>query len=165
MISKKVMLAGNFGVGKTSLFNRFIQDIFDERYLTTIGVKVDSKVVSLDNDDQLKLMIWDIAGEVSQTKVPQTYWLGASGILYVFDLTRPTTFERIEEDIAFLKQKLPDCVIKLIGNKKDLVSTDRIEEVKSKFDVDAITSAKTGEQVEDVFLALANDIYAQTQPM
>ncbi len=165
MISKKVMLAGNFGVGKTSLFNRFIQDVFDERYLTTIGVKVDSKVVALDNGEQLKLMIWDIAGEVSQTKVPQTYWLGASGILYVFDLTRPTTFERIDDDIAFLKKKLPDCVIKLIGNKKDLVSSDRIEEVKAKFEVDAITSAKTGEQVEDVFLALANDIYAQTQPM
>lgn len=163
MISKKVMLAGNFGVGKTSLFNRFIHNAFDERYLTTIGVKVDSKIVDLDNNRQLKLMIWDIAGEVSQTKVPKTYWLGASGILYVFDLTRPTTFERIEEDIAFLKEILPNSVIKLIGNKKDLVSEQRIEEVKSRFKVDAITSAKTGDQVEDVFFALASDVHEQSQ--
>lgn len=161
MISKKVMLAGNFGVGKTSLFNRFIHNAFDERYLTTIGVKVDSKVVQLKSEDKMKLMIWDIAGEVSQTKVPQTYWLGASGILYVFDLTRPTTFERIEEDIAFLKEKLPNCVIKLIGNKCDLVSEERIADVKNRFQVDAITSAKTGEQVEEVFLALADDINDQ----
>lgn len=161
MISKKIMLAGNFGVGKTSLFNRFIHNTFDERYLTTIGVKVDSKVVDLRDDEKMKLMIWDIAGEVSQTKVPQTYWLGASGILYVFDLTRPTTFERIDTDIAFLREKLPNCVIKLIGNKKDLVDADRIAAVESRFKVDAITSAKTGEMVEDVFLSLAQDINQQ----
>jgi len=85
MISKKVIITGSFGVGKTSLFNRFLYSKFDEKYLTTIGVKVDKKVINIDGQD-LNLLIWDIAGEISQNKVPHSYFLGTSGVIYVFEL-------------------------------------------------------------------------------
>lgn len=159
MPGKKVILAGNFGVGKTSLFNRFVHNKFDERYHTTIGVKVDSKVVETEKG-ALKLMIWDIAGEVVQNKVPRTYWLGTNGVIYVMDLTRPTTFDSIEHDLEFIRDTVPDVTICLVANKKDLVTAERVEEVTTRFKVDAVTSAKTGEGVEEVFMRLATTLQA-----
>ncbi|RMF00096.1 MAG: GTP-binding protein, partial [Bacteroidetes bacterium] len=64
MISKKVVITGHFGVGKTSLFNRFISNTFSEKYLTTIGVRVDKKQLQIDGQD-VSLILWDLAGEVS----------------------------------------------------------------------------------------------------
>lgn len=151
-LNKKIILTGSFGVGKTSLFSRFIYSEFDEKYLTTIGVKVDKKTVNID-DTILNIMLWDIAGEVAQDKVPLSYFLGTSGIIYVFDLTRPMTYNNIATDIEYLKNILPEAVIKVIGNKKDLVTDAHIETVISNLSVecDMTTSAKTGENVEQLF--------------
>lgn len=152
-IKKKIILTGSFGVGKTSLFSRFIYSEFDEKYLTTIGVKVDKKTIDIDNDTSLNIMLWDIAGEVAQDKVPLSYFLGTSGIIYVFDLTRPMTYNNILADIEYLKNILPEATVKIIGNKKDLVTTAHIENVISGLPVecDMTTSAKTGENVEQLF--------------
>ncbi|HEB62465.1 MAG TPA: GTP-binding protein, partial [Bacteroidetes bacterium] len=125
MTSKKVILAGSFGVGKTSLFSRFLYNTFSEKYMTTIGVKVDKKVMDI-NGRKLTMIIWDIAGEVSQTKVPTNYLLGASGIIYVFDLSRPSTFTNMEEDIQYLNKMLEGALIKIVGNKKDLLSEEEL---------------------------------------
>jgi len=151
-LNKKIILTGSFGVGKTSLFSRFIYSEFDEKYLTTIGVKVDKKTINID-DTILNIMLWDIAGEVAQDKVPLSYFLGTSGIIYVFDLTRPMTYNNIATDIEYLKNILPEAVIKIIGNKKDLVTDAHIESVISNLSVecDMTTSAKTGENVEQLF--------------
>lgn len=152
-IKKKIILTGSFGVGKTSLFSRFIYSEFDEKYLTTIGVKVDKKTINIDDDTSLNIMLWDIAGEVAQDKVPLSYFLGTSGIIYVFDLTRPMTYNNILADIEYLKNILPEATVKIIGNKKDLVTTAHIENVISNLPVecDMTTSAKTGENVEQLF--------------
>lgn len=152
MTSKKVILAGSFGVGKTSLFNQFIYSKFDDKYLTTIGVKVNKKVVKID-DRELSILLWDIAGEVSQDKVPVTYFLGASGVIYVFDLSRPTTFKNIAEDIEYLKGVLNGGVIRLVGNKRDLVTEEQLNEIREQLEIpfDIATSAKTGENVEQLF--------------
>ncbi len=155
-IKKKIILTGSFGVGKTSLFSRFIYSEFDEKYLTTIGVKVDKKTINIDNDTNLNIMLWDIAGEVAQDKVPLSYFLGTSGIIYVFDLTRPMTYNNILADIEYLKNILPEATVKIIGNKKDLVTTAHIESVISGLPVecDMTTSAKTGENVEQLFQSM-----------
>ncbi len=152
MTSKKVILAGSFGVGKTSLFNQFIYNKFDDKYLTTIGVKVNKKVVNI-NGRELSILLWDIAGEVSQDKVPVTYFLGASGVIYVFDLSRPTTYKNIAEDIEYLKDILDGGVIRVVGNKKDLVSDEQLEIIREQLELpfDIATSAKTGENVEELF--------------
>lgn len=160
MLKTKVLLTGNFGVGKTSLFQRFILSKFDERYLTTIGVKVDKKQVHLP-EGIVEIFLWDVAGEVSQDKVPISYFLGAHGIIYVFDLTRPLTYQNIESDIAYLKKLAPKASIKVVGNKKDLVTEEQIEQIARSLDVpyDMVTSAKTGENVEELFTDLASEMF------
>jgi len=131
MLSRKVILTGSFGVGKTSLFRRFINNSFSEKYITTIGVKVDKKVVEV-HGQEVSILLWDIAGEVKQDKVPKSYFLGASAIIYVFDLTRPTTYKNIAVDMDILKNILPDSIVKVVGNKADLLDNERaIEKVRA----------------------------------
>ena len=77
MIAKKVLLVGNFGVGKTSLIRQFVLNEFSEDYISTIGVRVSTKIVNL-NGEQIKLLIWDVAGTKDDEKVPKAYFLGAS---------------------------------------------------------------------------------------
>ncbi|MFT5165941.1 MAG: small GTP-binding protein [Saprospiraceae bacterium] len=155
MISKKIILTGSFGVGKTSLFNKFIYNKFDDKYLTTIGVKVNKKSIEIEGEE-VSLLLWDIAGEVSQDKIPNSYFLGSSGIIYVFDLTRPSTYRNIASDIEHLQTMANDAIIKIVGNKSDLVTPDQIAEIKGMIQTpwDIITSAKTGENVDDLFYNL-----------
>jgi len=155
MISKKIILTGSFGVGKTSLFNQFIFSKFDDKYLTTIGVKVNKKSIEIE-DKEVSLLLWDIAGEVSQDKIPNSYFLGSSGIVYVFDLTRPSTYKNITSDLEYLKGMSSDALIRVVGNKSDLLSPDKIAEIKESIPIewDIITSAKTGENVDDLFYGL-----------
>lgn len=159
MISTKVILTGNFGVGKTSLFNQFLFSKFSERYLTTIGVNVKKKVIEVE-DEKLNILLWDIAGEVSQDKVPHSYLLGTSGIIYVFDVSRPLTYQNMPADIQYLSGKVPGVKIKIVGNKKDLLSDEQLEELKQELAIpaDIFTSAKTGENVEALFQALGRTI-------
>jgi small GTP-binding protein len=155
MISKKVILTGSFGVGKTSLFNRFIYQQFDDKYITTIGVKINKKEVTI-GDKELSMILWDIAGEVSQEKVPMSYFLGTSGIVYVVDLSRPMTLRNMKNDIDFLRDKLPNCSLVVVGNKRDLVTDEQLEQIKNEMTetLDFATSAKTGENVEAMFMEL-----------
>ena len=158
MISKKVILTGSFGVGKTSLFNKFLYNRFSEKYLTTIGVKVDKKKITID-DKEISLMLWDIAGESSAVKIPKKYFAGAHGILYVFDLTREETYLNIESDLFEINKTLKDCPLIVLANKSDLVEDSFIEDLRSKLSTNfKITSAKTGDHVEDSFLQLAKDM-------
>jgi small GTP-binding protein len=162
MISRKVILTGSFGVGKTSLFNQFIYQKFDDKYLTTIGVKVNNKIVEA-NNQKVSMMVWDIAGEVSQDKVPVSYFLGASGIIYVMDLSRPLTFANLETDIQFLREVAPNSDILIIANKVDLVTPDQLESILQDIPHawDYATSAKTGENVEVLFLDMAKRLLDQ----
>ena len=163
MISKKIILTGSFGVGKTSLFNRFIYQQFSDKYLTTIGVKVNNKTIKIE-DESISMMVWDIAGEVSQDKVPASYFLGASGIIYVIDLSRPLTFLNIESDIQFLRDLLPNSTIIIVANKKDLVTEEQLETIRQELacPFDYSTSAKTGENVEELFIEMGKRLLHRT---
>ena len=163
MISKKIILTGSFGVGKTSLFNRFIYQQFSDKYLTTIGVKVNNKTIKID-DESISMMVWDVAGEVSQDKVPVSYFLGASGIIYVMDLSRPLTFVNLESDIQFLRDLLPNGTIIIVANKKDLVTEEQLETIRQELvrPFDYSTSAKTGENVEKLFIEMGKRLLHRT---
>lgn len=156
MIAKKVLLVGNFGVGKTSLIRRFVLNEFSEDYISTIGVRVSTKIVEF-NNEKIKLLIWDVAGTSNEEKVPQAYFLGASAAMYVFDVSRIETYANLESQIEEMKQLSGLKDILIVGNKKDLLSHTELEALKKTITVtiDLITSAKENENVEDAFTILA----------
>ncbi|MCF6352708.1 MAG: GTP-binding protein [Cyclobacteriaceae bacterium] len=156
ILSKKVILLGYFGVGKTSLIQKFVHRKFSEEYITTIGVRVDKKVVTI-NGREISLIIWDIAGENAHQKVPQAYRMGAHGAIFVFDVTRPSTYDNIEVDIKHMQSILPPMPFVLVGNKKDLISEQKLNDLQKKLPQNDyfFSSAKTGEQVEEAFAKLA----------
>jgi len=153
-MTKKVILLGKFGVGKTSLINQFVHSEFSEKYLTTIGVKIDKKAVDIDGT-VLSMIIWDIAGESSQAKVPNNYKLGSHGVLYVFDVTRPSSYEHMQGELELIRDLLPNVPIKILANKADLIADENLDDLVSTFDKGILLcSAKTGQNVEEAFYQL-----------
>lgn len=157
MIAKKVLLVGNFGVGKTSLIRRFVLNQFSEDYISTIGVRVSSKVVQYEKQE-IKLLIWDVAGTSGDDKIPKAYFLGASAAMFVFDLSREETYLPIADHIESIKNISGLKDVTIVGNKKDLLNAEELEAVKLKVSIkiDLITSAKEDENVESAFLQLAS---------
>ncbi len=159
-LSKKIVLLGHFGVGKSSLIKRFVHRVFSDEYLTTIGVHIQKKVVDLGNNVEMSLIIWDLEGTTSISKTRDTYLLGSKGLIYVFDCTRQSTYINIDQEMALLKQKFPKVKVKIVGNKSDLLENGSPEELLNSLTTkcDYITSAKTGDHVDEMFLALANEL-------
>ena len=156
MIVKKVLLVGSFGVGKTSLVRRFVNNEFSEDYISTIGVRVSTKMVQ-ENKQVLKLLIWDIAGTEENERIPKAYFLGACAAMFVFDLSREETYSNISGYVDDIKELSGLDNFIIIGNKVDLLSLKELEEVKNSIpeEIDFITSAKEDENVEDAFKLLA----------
>jgi small GTP-binding protein len=165
MLSKKVCMLGSFSVGKSSLVRQFIESIFSEAYHTTIGVKVDKKVVRVGEED-VTLVLWDIHGDDVFQRLQMSYVRGMSGYLLVVDGTRRQTLEDalgVSERVAKEIGKIPAV---LVLNKCDLVAEWEIEadrEAKLAQDGWTVirTSAKTGDSVEKAFSHLAHTMLAK----
>jgi small GTP-binding protein len=161
VIQKKLALLGASGVGKTSLVRRFVESLFDEKYLSTIGVKVDKKQVRVDDQD-LTLMLWDVAGAEEQFSIPAAYVRGAAGYLLVVDGTRPETLAGAADISEQMRRALGPLPFVLVLNKHDLVDDWKLHpgDLEAFRETSPIvrTSAKTGEGVEDAFLLLAKAI-------
>ena len=155
MTSKKVILVGHFGVGKTSLVRQFVHQKFSDEYLTTIGVKIDKKEVTL-GDNSVTLILWDIAGETSASKIPNSYKLGAHGVLFVFDVSRPSTYEHLNEQISEIRKTVQDVPVICLANKSDLLNENSRKDIAEEVAQSELlfTSAKTGENVEIAFESL-----------
>lgn len=152
-------MLGSFSVGKTSLVRRFVESIFSDAYLTTVGVKIDKKPLQVDGND-LTLMLWDIYGEDDFQKLRMSYLRGASGFLLVVDGTRPSSLEKVLSIKAEADKALGPVQSVLALNKYDLIDQWEIDAEKEKALRDRglspiRTSAKTGEGVEEVFTTLA----------
>jgi small GTP-binding protein len=156
MVSRKICLIGAFGVGKSSLVRRFVESLFDETYQTTIGVKIDKKVVTA-GERQVTLVIWDMAGADDREQVRMSHLAGAAGCILVVDRTRASTLEcavRLKRAVAEAAGDLP-CVVAL--NKADLCDEWVLEPGKVDEALGAaaiLTSAKTGDSVERLFQTL-----------
>lgn len=164
MKAKKICLLGSFAVGKTSLVARFVHSMYSDDYHTTVGVKVDKKVVDA-GDDQVKLMIWDIAGKDEFFSPPASYFRGSSGFLIVIDGTRKATVDVAKELFEQASKATGDVPFTLLLNKWDLRSEWEVEDPSLQSFVDAgvpilKTSAKTGEHVEQAFTELAQRMIA-----
>ena len=155
-ISKKIILVGNINVGKTSLVNQFVHQRFSEQYISTIGVRIDKKQLLI-KEQTLNMIIWDLAGESSQQNTPQSYFLGTGGVIYVVDISTQATYQNMDNDLTFLKMKLPSVPIIIAANKSDLSGPSdaqtKAHNMPSK--PDFITSAKNGSNVDDLFQRLA----------
>ena len=95
MIQKKICMLGSFAVGKTSLVRRFVEGFFSDTYLTTVGVKIDKKVVQL-NGTEIILVLWDLYGDDDFQKIRWSHFNGTAGYLLVADGTRRATLEKAE---------------------------------------------------------------------
>ena len=161
-LQKKICMLGAFAVGKTSLVRRYVDSIFSDRYLTTVGVKIDKRIVTL-GAAEVSLILWDIAGEDDISQVRPSYVRGTAGYLLVADGTRPATIDvaqsiqqRMEAEVG----KLPFVVLL---NKRDLqnlwsVSAEDIAALQRAGWTVRMTSAHSGEGVEQAFQTLAERV-------
>ena len=174
-VKKKICLIGSFAVGKTSLIQRYVYDRFDEKYLTTIGVKISQKAlppITDSNDGQMiqhTFLIWDIAGLEKFDSVVANYFRGAAGALIVADLTRQETIEHLSPLYDRFASASPDAAVIVLGNKLDIFKEDKqtLAALKAKaadFKSELMfTSAMTGEGVEQAFLKLSQKIGCRSE--
>lgn len=163
-VSKKVCLLGDFAVGKTSLVRRFVYDLFDDKYISTIGVKVSRKTLAVPTQDgvvvELTMMLWDLAGSEDFSQIRGSYMRGASGAILVCDLTRPETLESLAVYLNDLRQVSPSAMAIVVANKSDSpeqkVLLQQVQDAAAALNAPCfITSARTGENVEEMFRQLS----------
>jgi small GTP-binding protein len=162
MIQKKICMVGASAVGKTSLVSRFVKSIYSDIYHATIGVKIDKKTLTV-GEQELSLMLWDIAGEDEFQKITTSYLKGSSGYILVVDGTRKETLSRAIELQARVEEAIGPAPFVVLINKSDLekqweVTPEMIKQLSEKGWTVMLGSAKTGLGVEDAFLALGKAI-------
>jgi len=151
-------MLGMWGVGKTSLVQQFVNSVFDEKYHSTLGVKVDKKVVEVE-DQSINMLLWDVAGAEDHFSFPLHYVKGAAGYLLVIDGTRKATLEKAIGLIDYIEKGIGPLPFVACVNKSDLewemTATD-IESALASYGGEFLsTSAKSGENVELAFEQLA----------
>lgn len=165
----KICVVGNGGVGKTSMVLRYCENTFKDNYIMTIGSNFSTKTVDLPAYPQLqvKLQIWDLAGQKHFSFVRPPFYRGATGIIYVFDLTRRSSFSDLIEWKSEVEKVVSQKPSLLVGNKFDLaregkreVSFQEGEALKFELNANKYfeTSAKEGDSVEEVFKLLTLEI-------
>lgn len=157
----KVVMLGAPSVGKTSLVRRFVHSVFEDSYRSTLGAKVERKNVEI-HDKTVNLLLWDVHGETDGLIVTPSYLQGAHAAILVFDSLRPETIEMSLELGERTLGQSPDAKLYVVANKSDLAA-----ELDIALDVEAwasragrpitLTSAKTGDGVEDLFVSIAAD--------
>jgi small GTP-binding protein len=162
VIQKKVCMIGAFAVGKTSLVARFVESVFSERYHTTVGVKVDKKVVRVDGGE-MTLVLWDLYGEDEFQPLSDSYFRGMSGYLLVVDGTRRPTLDKALELHARVVESVGEIPFVCVLNKADLAAEWEVEPADEKR-IESLrggvirTSAKSGAGVEEAFALLAREM-------
>lgn len=157
MIRKKIVLIGDFNVGKTSLIRRYVDKAFSDKYLTTIGVKISKKRLQLEAGE-CELMIWDIEGATRDKAIPQSYLHGASGAIIVADINRDESIRHLEGHISDFLRVNPGSSYVVAYNKSDLMG-DREREKIGYIAKSFLTSAKEDLNVEILFTRLVEEMF------
>ncbi len=159
----RYIIIGDSEVGKSSILLQFTEEQFNDAHDMTIGVEMGSRSVQA-NGKQIKLEIWDTAGQESYLSITRSYYRGADGCLLVFDISSKTSFENLSMWLSEARQNSnnPNLVILMIGNKADLV-TNRQVSVKEASDFAVANglvfielSAKNYKDVEEAFIRTAS---------
>ncbi len=158
---KKVALIGDSAVGKTSLIRRYVIDVFDDKYIATVGAKVSKRDLEYKLSDKtvyLTLMLWDILGQKDYKKMRTQGLTGAHGVMLVTDLSRPETVESVKEFwMPEIREIVPNAPVLFVGNKADLVKDGAptvrlLKEISRRTEMPIVlSSAKTGENVSATF--------------
>lgn len=163
MLQKKICMLGSFAVGKTSLVRRYVDSVFSENYITTIGVKIDKKTVAV-SGTVVSLLMWDVYGEDNHQSVLPSYLRGMSGYLLVVDPTRPNTYSRATKLQELVQSTIGSRPFILVKNKYDLVNdwktdnNDELQSLESSAYSVIETSAKTDHGVNEMFESLATAV-------
>ncbi len=162
MIVKKICMLGGWGVGKTSLVSNYVHSIFSEKYQITLGVKIDKKTVSVNGQD-VKLMLWDIAGEEEKFSIPPTYLKGSEGYLLVIDGTRAGSYEQALDIHERVVETVGEIPFVAVVNKSDLTQEWELgqhimDEMAAKGWQVIKSSAKLGTGVEESFTGLVEQM-------
>lgn len=165
----KYIIIGDTGVGKSCLLLQFTDKRFQTVHDLTIGVEFGARMVNIDNK-QVKLQIWDTAGQESFRSITRSYYRGAAGALLVYDITRRETFNHLTSWLDDARQHSnSNMVIMLIGNKCDLEHRRAVqyEEGQQFAQENGLifmeTSAKTAQNVDEAFISTAQNIYGKIQ--
>lgn len=160
----KILILGDSGVGKTCLIFRFIEDVFSDSYISTIGIDCRSRVMDLDGT-KIRLQIWDTAGQERFRTLTSAYYRGAMGIILVYDITTEDSFKHISQWLQNIQDNAsPDVCKVLVGNKLDAEDERVIETSRGKSETEGYyleffeTSARTGQGVTEAFMAVARQI-------
>ncbi|MDH4123678.1 MAG: GTP-binding protein, partial [Thermoplasmata archaeon] len=161
LMKVKICFIGDAGVGKTSLIKRYVLDVFDDRYIATIGTKVTKKVVEAkdskkDEPVRVMMLIWDIMGQKGfRELLREAYFFGAHGAIAVCDVTNRETLDELRYWIKALTDVAGEVPLVFVGNKADLESSavikeDDVKAMAEKYDSTSyMSSAKTGQNVEN----------------
>jgi len=156
----KVIVVGDASVGKTSLTLRYTQDYFSENYIVTIGVNFLKKTIQMDNMD-IVLDIWDTGGQERFAYIRASYFKGAAGAIICYDITNKKSFDDLPKWLNEVDKYCEAVPMVLVGTKKDLKDQRQVSVEEGKAFAEAYgmkffeTSAKTGENVEELFNTLA----------
>ncbi|MDR2105386.1 MAG: GTP-binding protein [Deferribacteraceae bacterium] len=164
MVSKKVCMLGAFSVGKTSLVEQYVRSIFSDQYLSTVGVKISKKLLTVDSTE-VNLVLWDMEGKDEFVDINMAYLRGAMGFLVVADLSRRETLEealQIRSSVLdILGEKTPNI---LLLNKCDLETLEIPETQIAGLEAKGIpiikTSAKLNIGVKEAFVAISTQMLA-----
>ena len=163
----KIIVIGNYQTGKTSLVKKYINGDFSENQYSTIGVDFRVKEIELD-DTNIKLCIWDTAGQDRFMTIVSTYYKTVDGAILVFDLNNKKSFDDLKYWMEELEKNKSNKIVSfvLVGNKCDVgqhvITDDEIENFVKHFEYKISyfeTSAKTGYNIEELFSRIARDIY------
>lgn len=162
----KISLIGDSGVGKTSILLRFVDNSFKDDTSSTIGV--DFKIVSvyLGDDIYAKMQLWDTCGSERFKSLTSSFIKSCPAFLLIFDLTKHKSFKNIENWISIINENTNPKLTCLIGNKCDMpqrqVTREEAIEFSQKYNLNYIeTSAKTNENIEEVFLQVATFLHSE----